>query len=112
MSDVATVFLSGRMHSSPGDCSHRLIVMNESTDAAVQASKPRVAGVTLNRLPREELVLRWLAWWRNGSASDLRSRGRGIHSPAVRARCLTTPGKLFTPMFLDDILNRYSGVVG
>ena len=69
MSDVATVFLSGRMHSSPGDCSHRLIVMNESTDAAVQASKPRVAGVTLNRLPREELVLRWLAWWAGGATA-------------------------------------------
>ena len=40
------------------------------------------------------------AWWRNGMASDLRSRGRGF-DPRPGCGCVTTLGKLFTPNCLD-----------
>jgi len=41
-----------------------------------------------------------VAWWRNGRASDLRSRGRVFGSRPGRG-CVTTVGKLFTPNCLD-----------
>ena len=46
------------------------------------------------------------AWWRNGSASDLRSRGRKFDPRPVRG-CVTTLGKLFTPNCLDADSLRY-----
>ena len=42
----------------------------------------------------------WVAWWRNGRASDLRSRGREFDSRPGRG-CVATLGKLFTPNCLD-----------
>jgi len=41
-----------------------------------------------------------VAWWRNGMASDLRSRGREF-DPRPRRGYVMTLGKLFTPNCLD-----------
>ena len=46
------------------------------------------------------------AWWRNGRASDMRSRGREFDPRPVRG-CVTTLGKLFTPNCLDADSLRY-----
>ena len=42
----------------------------------------------------------WVAWWRNGRASDLRSRGREF-DPRLGRGWVTTLGKLFAPNCLD-----------
>jgi len=47
-----------------------------------------------------------VVWWRNGRASDLRSRGREFDLRPGRGCVTTTLGKLFTPNCFDaDTLN-------
>ena len=62
---------------------------------SVDASPARVDNV-LSPASSQGMV----AWWRNGRASDLRSRGREF-DPRPGRGCVTTLGKLFTPNCLD-----------
>ena len=48
----------------------------------------------------------WVAWWRNGSASDFRPRGRGFNPQSGRS-CVTTLGKLLEHTCLDADSLRY-----
>jgi len=62
-------------------------------------------GITINIRRSKIVILRVvaMAWWRNGRASDLRSRGREF-DPRPGHGCVTTLGKLFIPNCLDSTL--------
>ena len=56
--------------------------------------------------PLVACVPQWVAWWRNGRASDFRPRGHGFDPWSGRSG-VTTLGKLFTPTCLDAESLRY-----